>query len=186
MQTQAHATLKAKFTIPAEVSTRLDARASAEDKTRSQVVSELLGASLDFADRLAPSVAPAVTPASSSEAPEALPPNAPPKQAPSSTPHLHRPRKQAQGWVYFLQPQGRPTAEVKIGFSERSIVARLKNLQTASPEPLTFLAAIPGTRETERELHRRFAEVRVCGEYFVAAPVLAYLGSLGREAASHA
>jgi hypothetical protein len=177
-------TLKCKFTLPVELDAQIDARATTEDKTRSEVVSQRLAAVFELESRLSPQptpVAPSTATPANSE-PATIPTAVPPKPVP----HLHRPRKQAQGWVYFLQPQGRPTAEVKIGFSERSIVARLKNLQTASPEPLTFLAAIPGTRETERELHRRFAEVRVCGEYFSAGPVLAYLGSLGREAASHA
>jgi hypothetical protein len=176
--------LKAKFTIPTTLDTAIDARARAEDKTRSQVVSELLTASLDFAARLTPQLTPA-EPSSPTPATAEAPAVSLPKPT-QQAPHHHKPRRQAQGWIYFLQPIGRPTAEIKIGFSERSIVARLRNLQTASPEPLAFLAAIPGTRQTERELHQRFAAVRVCGEYFEAAPVLAYLGGLGAVGVAHA
>jgi hypothetical protein len=175
---------KAKFTIPTTLDAQIDARARAEDKTRSQVVSELLSASLDFAARLTPQPTPppptSPTPATAESAAVPLP--KPTQQAP----HHHRPKRQAQGWVYFLQPAHRPDAPVKIGFSERSITNRLRNLQTASPDALVFLAALPGTRETERALHSRFAEHRICGEWHHAAPVLAFLGSLGAVGAAHA
>jgi hypothetical protein len=176
--------LKAKFTIPTTLDAQIDARAKAEDKTRSQVVSELLTASLDFAARLSPQPTPAEpsspTPATA-EAPAVSLPR-PTQQAP----HHHRPMRQAQGFVYFLQPAGKPSAPVKVGFSERSIVTRLRNLQTASPEPLAFLAAIPGTRDTERALHQRFAASRICGEWHEAGAILEYLGGLGVVGAAHA
>jgi hypothetical protein len=176
--------LKAKFTIPTTLDAQIDARARAEDKTRSQVVSELLAASLDFAARLTPPAPSAPEHATPANVPATENPT--PQPTPKPAPHLHRPRRQAQGFVYFLQPAGKPSAPVKVGFSERSIVTRLRNLQTASPEPLAFLAAIPGTRDTERALHQRFAASRICGEWHEAGAILEYLGGLGREAASHA
>ena len=52
------------------------------------------------------------------------------------------------------------------------MATRLSLLQTSSPYPLTVLAAIPGGRKDEIELHTRFASLRVRGEWFAAAPEL--------------
>ena len=55
---------------------------------------------------------------------------------------------------------------VKIGFTAGDPRKRCAQLQVGSPHPLALLGAIPGTRATERRLHRRFAKYRVSREWF--------------------
>lgn len=43
---------------------------------------------------------------------------------------------------------------------------RLSGLQTSNVEPLKIVATIKGTVEKERQLHKRFAEYRLSGEWF--------------------
>jgi hypothetical protein len=63
--------------------------------------------------------------------------------------------------IYFI---GRPGL-VKIG---RSVDpwARLGKLQTGAAEPLRMLLTMPGGAAQENALHRRFAHLRVHGEWF--------------------
>ncbi len=63
--------------------------------------------------------------------------------------------------TYAIVTIGRP--RVKIGKST-NVKARLRDLQTAAPDPLAILGTIPGDRE--EELHARFAKVRLRGEWF--------------------
>lgn len=58
---------------------------------------------------------------------------------------------------------------VKIGFAT-DITARMRALQTAMPQPLHLMLALPGTLKDERDLHRRFAADRVQGEWFRLSP----------------
>lgn len=68
------------------------------------------------------------------------------------------------GRVYFIQDgHGR----LKIGYSNDP-AERLRSLQTAHGAELTLLGSIPGTIATERELHKRFADLRLTGEWFRA------------------
>jgi len=69
--------------------------------------------------------------------------------------------------IYLLRANDR----IKIGYAE-DVAARVKTLQTGSPVPLTLLAAFPGDRATEAALHRRYAHLRVAGEWFRADPDL--------------
>jgi hypothetical protein len=83
-------------------------------------------------------------------------------------------RESRPGFVYFVQAgQDGP---IKIGFAA-NVGARLSELQTASPEPLTVLATIEGTLQTEAEVHRYFQAYRLRGEWFRADVVL--LGLIG-------
>ena len=66
------------------------------------------------------------------------------------------------GSVYLVQDSHGNT---KIGFSTNP-ERRLKSLRTSSASKLTFLGAIPGTRENEKRLHRLFADRRVGREWF--------------------
>lgn len=75
------------------------------------------------------------------------------------------------GWVYFLfwsHPAGQ---RVKIGFSKR-LHNRMGQLKPADRTPVVVLGAIRGTMLRERELHRRFASLRIAGEWFRADPAL--------------
>jgi hypothetical protein len=65
--------------------------------------------------------------------------------------------------VYFIT--AREVDRVKIGYAHNP-VARYRHLQVSSPVKLALEGAIPGGFEKERELHRRYARVRVCGEWF--------------------
>lgn len=54
---------------------------------------------------------------------------------------------------------------VKIGMAE-DVPARVARMQTGSPIPLRLLGYVPGGRDVERALHRRFRDLRVRGEWF--------------------
>ena len=64
--------------------------------------------------------------------------------------------------VYFISPGD---GLVKIGFTT-SLSSRLRSLRTAHPKELSILLVFPGTQEDERDLHLRFANLRVGGEWF--------------------
>lgn len=74
-------------------------------------------------------------------------------------------------YVYFIGAVGGP---IKIG---RALdpKARRRDLQVGSDRQLLLLATIPGGREMEKTLHRRFAASHVRGEYYLASPDLLML-----------
>lgn len=55
---------------------------------------------------------------------------------------------------------------VKIGFSCTSLAVRLRHLQNGNPSELRLIGSIPGSILDEHELHRRFAQYRIRGEWF--------------------
>lgn len=55
---------------------------------------------------------------------------------------------------------------VKIGWTKGELEGRLKGLRTGAPEPLVVYGTIQGTMAEERELHARFADYRLQGEWF--------------------
>jgi hypothetical protein len=65
--------------------------------------------------------------------------------------------------VYFIQPAG--GGLIKIGVAARP-KQRLYHLQTGSPVELRLVGTLPGGQPLEAELHQRFAEHRVRGEWF--------------------
>ena len=68
--------------------------------------------------------------------------------------------------VYFLWDRERNL--VKIGWTRRDVDSRLVEHQSRADGRLVLLKAIPGGRDLERALHRRFADRRVKGtEYFL-------------------
>lgn len=77
------------------------------------------------------------------------------------------------GYVYFIKAkcEGNP---IKIGYSIDP-KKRLKSLQTASPVKLKLVKAIPGNRDTERNLHRRFKKYRIRGEWFKSEKLLSFI-----------
>jgi len=70
--------------------------------------------------------------------------------------------------IYFI---GNGNGQVKIGYS-RDPVARLPALQTGSPYPLELLAVKPGGQTVEAELHTKYANDRLEGEWFQLTPML--------------
>lgn len=69
--------------------------------------------------------------------------------------------RRVQGRVYFI----RAGQHVKIGYSAQPL-DRLQALQTSHPDKLEILCTMPGSRETERDMHKRFAKFHVRGEWF--------------------
>ena len=67
--------------------------------------------------------------------------------------------------IYFVQAEiGGP---VKIGYTiAESAGKRVAELQCGCPWPLKLVFTMPGTPQTEAKLHRRFAHLRVHGEWF--------------------
>ncbi|EAB6379051.1 GIY-YIG nuclease family protein [Salmonella enterica subsp. enterica serovar Altona] len=65
--------------------------------------------------------------------------------------------------VYVLS--SKMTGLTKIGYSS-NIPQRIKALGNAGPDSLTLECLIPGGRDTESMLHRKFAEKRKHGEWF--------------------
>lgn len=68
----------------------------------------------------------------------------------------------AADWTYFVQSiDGGP---IKIGFTSQTPDERLANLQTGSPVQLRIVGLLRGNRE--REMHQRFRQYRLQGEWF--------------------
>lgn len=77
-----------------------------------------------------------------------------------------------QGRVYFVQcmAEDRP---VEIGTAMRDGVGyRMADLQVGNPFELRLLGTMPGGYAKEAELHRRFAHLRIRGEWFRSEPEL--------------
>lgn len=87
--------------------------------------------------------------------------------------------------IYFIQDSG--LNHIKIGFTDSNDpIGRMKSLQTGSPAPLCLVATMPGSREDELSLHRRFAKARVHGEWFKPVPdLLEFLVDLRTDQAVH-
>lgn len=66
--------------------------------------------------------------------------------------------------VYFVQAgEGGP---IKIGFTGGNVSERIADIQTGCPFPLIALGTIDGGEAEERELHLRFRDKRLSGEWF--------------------
>jgi T5orf172 domain len=66
---------------------------------------------------------------------------------------------------------------IKIGYTT-NLSARLRSLRTAHPKELRILLVVPGSRDDEQELHRRFAAFRVGREWFSRCkPIGDYIAS---------
>lgn len=90
------------------------------------------------------------------------------------------PRPPAEnGHVYFIQ--GVESRLVKIGWAVDP-ARRLKTLRTGSAEPLRLLATMPGTRFTERDLHKTFSAHRVRGEWFLPKQAILSVISAAKRA----
>ena len=65
--------------------------------------------------------------------------------------------------IYFIQ--NTETKHIKIGYSD-NIRSRLSDLQTSSPHELSILTICEGGIEVEKELHDKFNNYYVRGEWF--------------------
>ena len=66
--------------------------------------------------------------------------------------------------IYFAQQEtGGP---IKIGFTSKDPVERLRELNTGNHEALVLLRAEPGGQESEKRLHKQFSHHRLRGEWF--------------------
>jgi hypothetical protein len=73
--------------------------------------------------------------------------------------------------IYFALAESVPA--IKIGFVEGDDAnGRIAELQVGSPVKLTLLGTIPGTKQDETDLHRRFAALNLHGEWFRPEPEL--------------
>ena len=76
----------------------------------------------------------------------------------------------SDGFVYFIQEEG--TERIKIGFTEKHPIGRLKDFQTGNSNKLDLIGYKEGTFEDEISLHREFSEERGNGEWFEPSPRL--------------
>jgi hypothetical protein len=73
--------------------------------------------------------------------------------------------------IYFIQIDG--GGPIKIGYTSGTDVRpRLRAIQTSVPYPLAVIHTMPGELADERNLHERFAEWRMHGEWFQPGPSL--------------
>jgi len=67
------------------------------------------------------------------------------------------------GYVYFIEAVG--LKRLKIGYSDDPD-KRVRTLATGSPVSLRVLAKMPGTQAMEKEIHAKFAHLKVENEWF--------------------
>jgi hypothetical protein len=66
--------------------------------------------------------------------------------------------------IYFIEAVG--AGLLKIGFTDRDPLERLRELQTGCPHTLRLLGTCPGTQADERQFHELWATTRTTGEWF--------------------
>ena len=84
-------------------------------------------------------------------------------------------------FIYFIQSAAQ--GPVKIGIANDPI-KRMRDLQTGNPAVLHLRHVVPGDRDLEKELHHRFREARIRGEWFGLAylrVILIYAEGLAAE-----
>ena len=66
--------------------------------------------------------------------------------------------------VYFIKVNNR----VKIGYSN-NMDKRINGLKTSNPysNEIELLLLIDGERDIEKKLHKKFSDIRICGEWFL-------------------
>lgn len=83
-------------------------------------------------------------------------------------------------WVYFVRCQ----EPIKIGVAA-DVAARIADLQGANPHELELLAQVRGGRDFERQLHERFVQARIRGEWFRPVEDLLLVIEKAREVAAY-
>jgi hypothetical protein len=66
--------------------------------------------------------------------------------------------------IYFIQAQD--SKSIKIGYTDKNPAKRLSALQTGSVESLKLLFCIEGNIDAEKQLHAKYSQHRLCGEWF--------------------
>ncbi len=81
------------------------------------------------------------------------------------------------GSIYFIKSSN--NHEIKTGFTSGDVTKRMSTLQTSHPYKLELLATIPGDTKFENELHRKFQQHRLRGEWFQPHPdILSYISNV--------
>lgn len=71
------------------------------------------------------------------------------------------------GRVYFMQDA---TGRIKIGYTSTEVERRRRAIESTIGAPVRLLACYPGTRALEKALHKKFAALRLLGEWFSDSP----------------
>lgn len=69
--------------------------------------------------------------------------------------------KRNGGFIYFVKMG----EAIKIGFA-KDVARRVKHMQGGCPEPLEIIASMQGSPATEKQLHRKFEDLCIRGEWF--------------------
>ena len=78
--------------------------------------------------------------------------------------------------IYFIEDPG---GAIKIGYSGRDVMARMNAIQVHNPRRLALMAMMDGGKDKEREMHGRFVELRIGGEWFRREePLTSFIASL--------
>jgi predicted nuclease of restriction endonuclease-like (RecB) superfamily len=76
------------------------------------------------------------------------------------------------GRIYFARCESADQF-IKIGWTkQKTIKKRFKGMQTGNPYQLKLIYSIPGSQDRERRIQRKFAFLRVSGEWFRPEQVL--------------
>lgn len=78
--------------------------------------------------------------------------------------------------IYFVTAEG--TDFLKIGYAT-DVTSRIDRIRAGCPYPMRILAAIPGTKQDEHQLHLRFRQYHTHNEWFrLEGELLDYVKSL--------
>ena len=83
---------------------------------------------------------------------------------------MRKSRRKTGSVIYFIQELSSDKL-IKIGYTDR-IETRFPTLYAGTPHGVILLGVVPGTLETERELHKQFEECRYHCEWFRPVPEL--------------
>jgi len=76
--------------------------------------------------------------------------------------------------IYFIQNGDHDL--VKIGYTSKTVQARIESMQTGNPVELKLIESIAGNQDSEKALHRKFKAQRRVGEWFqYSGPVKEYV-----------
>jgi hypothetical protein len=72
--------------------------------------------------------------------------------------------------IYFIQ--NAVNNHIKVGFTAKPVRRRRSNLQTGNSAKLVLLGMMQGDEAMETDLHQRFAEAHILGDWFAPIPRL--------------